>query len=183
MILNSKLPVREHGKLKRYLGKLIDSRGNNFNDVVANKLKKFESLIIDSKVKKINGVRISDFKGNTLGDIDVLVIVPSKKKIVVVEVKDFSFAKTPYELHQQYKEVFCDDGDKLCYISKHKKRVNWVKEHINDIVEKYKLEQGKWKVFDALVVDESIISNEFYHQNQTIILYSELSDEIFKRIK
>ena len=118
-----------------------------------------------------------------MGDIDVLVIVPSKKKIVVAEVKDFSFAKTPYEMHQQYLSVFCDNGDKRCYISKHKKRVAWIKEHIEDVVSKYNLDQGKWKVFDALIVDESITSNEFYHQNQRILLYSELTEEIFKKIK
>jgi len=183
LILNSRLPVRENGALKSYLGKLIDSRGNNFNDVVADKLKGFESLIVDSKLKKINGKHIADDQGNTLGDIDVLAILPSKKKIIVIEVKDFSFAKTPYELHQQYLSVFCDDGEKLCYISKHKKRVNWVKEHLDDVITKYSLNSGKWKVLDALVVDESIISNEFYHQNQTILLYSELSEELIKRIK
>ena len=183
LIAGSRLPARENGKLKHYLGRLIDSRGNRFNDVVADKLRGFESLIVDSKVKKINGQRIADLNGNDLGDIDVLVIVPSKKKIVVVEVKDFSFAKTPYEMHQQYLSVFCDEGGKLCYISKHKKRVAWIKEHIEDVVSRYKLDQSKWKVFDALVVDESITSNEFYHQNQTILLYSELTEETFKRIK
>lgn len=183
LITSSRLPVSEHGKMKRYLGKLIDARGNSFNDVVSEKLRAFGTLIVDSKVKKINSQRIADSNGNDLGDIDVLVIVPSKKKIVVVEVKDFSFAKTPYEMHQQYLSVFCDNGDKLCYISKHKKRVDWIKSHIDDVVAKYNLDQGKWKVFDALVVDESITSNEFYHQNQTILLYSELTEETFKRIK
>lgn len=55
LILSSRLPVSENGALKSYLGKLIDARGNNFNDVVADKLKGFESLIVDSKLKKING--------------------------------------------------------------------------------------------------------------------------------
>lgn len=183
LIINGTLPVRENGKFKSYLGKLIDARGNDFNDVVADKLKTFESLIIDSKIKKINGKRISDHNGNYLGDVDVLAIIPSKKKIVVVEVKDFSLAKTPYQMHQQYLSVFCDDGSKLCYISKHKKRVNWVKEHIDDVIVNYNLEKGKWKVVEALVVDENIISNDFYHLNQTIILYSDLTDESLKRIK
>ena len=69
------------------------------------------------------------------------------------------------------------------FISRHKKRVNWIKEHIDDVIEKYGLKKGKWKVVEALVVDECIISNEFYHQNQTIILYSELTDDLLKRIK
>ena len=59
----------------------------------------------------------------------------------------------------------------------------WIKAHIDDVVAKYNLDQGKWKVVDALIVDESITSNEFYHQNQTILLYSELTEETLKRIK
>ena len=183
LIVGARLPVRDNGKMRGYLGKLTDARGNSFNDVVADKLKGFATLIVDSKIKKINGKRIADPVGKTLGDIDVLVIVPSKKKIVVVEVKDFSFAKTPYEMHQQYLSVFCDEGEKLCYVSKHKRRVAWVKQHVDDVIEKYNLNQGKWKVTDALIVDEAIVSNEFYHENQTIFLYSELTDEAFKKLK
>ena len=50
----------------------------------------------------------------------------------VVEVKNFGFSKTPYEMHQEYLRIFCDNGDKLCYISKHKRRVEWIKAHIDD---------------------------------------------------
>ena len=82
--------------------------------------------------------------GFSLGDIDVLVLIPQQKKIVVIEVKDFSFAKTPYEMHQEYLSVFCDKGNKLCYVSKHKKRVAWIAEHIDDILLQYNLPKGKW---------------------------------------
>ena len=183
LILNGRLPVKDHGKMKKYLGKLVNAKGNDFNDVVADKLKGFGSFIVERRVKKINKKTISDQKGNDLGDIDVLVIIPSKRKIVVIEVKDFSFAKTPYEMHQQYLSIFRDDVDKLSYITRHKKRVAWIKEHVSDVIDYYKLDEGKWKVTEALVVDDSIVSNEFYHQNQTIILYSELTEDAVKRIK
>lgn len=183
LILNGRLPVRDHGKMKKYLSKLVNAKGNDFNDVVAAKLKEFGSFIVERRVKKINKKTISDQNGNDLGDIDVLVIIPSKRKIVVIEVKDFSFAKTPYEMHQQYLSIFRDDGNKLSYITRHKKRVAWIKEHLSDVIACYKLDEGKWKVTEALVVDDSIVSNEFYHQNQTIILYSELTEDAVKRIK
>ena len=182
LILDSKLSTKKGGKLESYLGKLINKRGNDFNDVVAKKLKTYDSLIVASKVKKINGHRIMSEQNNDLGDIDVLVIVPSKKKIIVIEVKDFSFAKTPYEMYQQYLSVFVDDEKELCYMSRHHKRVDWVKNHITDVLKNYNLSGDGWKVTEALVVDESIVCNDFYHKDQKIILYSELTKQIVEKI-
>lgn len=182
LILNSKLPTKKGGKLERYIGKLINKRGNDFNDVVANKLKSYDSLIVTPKIKRINGHRIMSEQNNDLGDIDVLAIVPSKRKIIVIEVKDFSFAKTPYEMYQQYLSVFVDNEKELCYISKHHKRVKWVENHITDVLEHYNLSGDKWKVCEALVVDESIICNDFYHKNQKIILYSDLTKQAVENI-
>ena len=70
--------------------------------------------------------------------------------------------------------IFCYSDGKLCYISKHKRRVEWVKSHINDVIVQYNLPTGKWKVSDALIVNEPIISNSYYHKNQKILLFSEL---------
>ena len=177
-ILNSKIRVNNI-KFKAFLGELVDQRGNSFNDTVAEKIKEIASFVVYKKVKRVNGKRIENDTKQDLGDIDVLVLIPEQKKIVVVEVKDFSVAKTPYELHQEYLRMFCDEKGKLCYISKHKKRVAWIKEHIDDILLQYSLPEGKWKVRDALIVDEPIISNELFQKGQQILLYSDISKKAF----
>mgnify|MGYP003313956476 FL=1 len=109
------------GKLKKLIGKLGDKRGNDFNSVVARKLSGFNGLIVQEKLAKVNGKKIADPKGNVLGDIDVFYIIPDQFKLVVGEVKDFSFAKNPYEMDQEYKRIFVN-GEKPCYMSKHKRR-------------------------------------------------------------
>ncbi len=183
LINDAKLPVfNEKGKLKSLLGRIANSGGNHFNDAVADKLKKIDGLIIDSKVKKINGIKITDDKNQDIGDIDVLIIYPKKKKIIVAEVKDFSFTKSPYEMHQEYLRVFCDQKGELCYISKHKRRVAWIKNHIDDIIKHYNLAHGKWKIDDVLILNEQIISNEYYHINQKTILYADISKESINNI-
>lgn len=183
LINDAKLPVfNEKGKLKSLLGRIANSGGNHFNDAVADKLKKIDGLIIDSKVKKINGIKITDDKNQDIGDIDVLIIYPIKKKIIVAEVKDFSFTKSPYEMHQEYLRVFCDQKGELCYISKHKRRVAWIKNHIDDIIKHYNLSHGKWKIDDVLILNEQIISNEYYHINQKNILYADISKESINKI-
>lgn len=174
LIQDDKLPVNEKGKLKALMSKISNYSGNNFNDTVAEKIKSLGLFIVDSKVKNINGKHINSLDNNTLGDIDVLVINPKKKKILVIEVKNFGFSKTPFEMHQEYLRIFCDNGSKLCYISKHKRRVEWVKAHIDDVLIQYGLQKGNWKVDDLLIVNEAIISNEYYHKNQKILLYTDI---------
>ena len=170
------------GKIGRVVGRIANARGNDFNKVVADRLKAFSGLLIDSKVKTINGKSIELLKGQTLGDIDVIIINEKKKRIVVCEVKDFSVTKSPYEMYQEYLEVFCDKGDKLCYVSKHKRRVAWIKEHIADVISHYGLESGAWSVGEVMIVNEIIVSNEYYHKNQKIVLFPDITEKLIKNL-
>ena len=163
-------------KLKVLVGRIANKRGDLFNNKVYEVLSKNKTYIVTKKVSKINKKRISKTDGNDLGDIDVLVIDNRKKSIIVCEVKDFSFAKSPYEIHLEYTKLFCDKDNKLCYVSKHKKRVEWIENHIDDVMLEFNLKPGKWKVKDVLIVSNEITSNLIYHKDQRIITYAELSN-------
>ena len=180
LIMEGKYKAR-HQKLKTLVGKLSDIRGNEFNTAVYQKLRSIDGLIVRERLSKINGKKIADENGNVLGDIDVFYIVPEKRKIVVGEVKDFSFAKSPYEMDQEYKRIFVD-GDKPCYMTKHKRRVNWVKNHIEDVKIHFDLPDGKWSVRAAMFVSDDIVSNAFYHQQETIIVYSQIAEKNVKSV-
>lgn len=166
----------QNKNLKALVGRIANQRGDLFNNKVFELLCKNKAYIVKKKVSKINKKRISKIDGNDLGDIDVLVIDNKKKSIMVCEVKDFSFAKSPYEIHLEYNKLFCDKDNKLCYVSKHKKRVEWIENHIDDVVIEFNLKPGKWKVNDALIVSNEITSNLIYHKDQKIITYAELSN-------
>lgn len=174
LILNGKYKARQP-KLKKLIGKLSNRRGNDFNSEVAKKLSLIDGLIVREKVSKINGKKITDTNNNELGDIDVLCIIPEKKKIIVGEVKDFAFAKNPYEMDLEYKKLFVD-GRFPCYMTKHKRRSAWVREHLEDIRAHFDLLDGNWSVVTAMFVNQAIISNAFYHQKENIIVYSDITD-------
>ena len=163
--------------LKSLIGKLANKRGNTFNDDVKQKLSSINSIAVYSKVKKINGKWIASSDKKPLGDIDILIINHKNHRIIVGEVKDFSYTKSSYEMYEEYQRVFCDNGSKLCYISKHKRRVQWIKDHINDIIKQYNLPKGNWSVQDVFITNEVIVSNEIYHKNQKILLYSEINEK------
>ena len=111
----------------------------------------------------------------------VFYIVPDKRRIVVGEVKDFSFAKNPYEMDQEYKRIFVD-GKKPCYMTKHKRRVAWVQKHLEDVKAHFNLADGKWSVKPVMFVSEEIVSNAFYHRNEQIIVYSQISEKNVKSV-
>ena len=173
LIMSGKYKARRP-KLKQLIGKLSDKRGNDFNAAVAQKLSSIDGLIVREKLSKINGKKIVDKNNNGLGDIDVLYIIPEKRKIVVGEVKDFSVAKNPYEMDQEYKRIFVD-GEKPCYMTKHKRRVTWIKDHLEDVKAHFNLPEGKWSVKTVMFVSEEIVSNLFYHQGEHIIIYSNIT--------
>lgn len=168
-------------KLKKLIGKLGDKRGNDFNAVVARKLSGFDGLIVQEKLAKVNGKKIADPNGNVLGDIDVFYIIPDQFKLVVGEVKDFSFAKNPYEMDQEYKRIFVD-GEKPCYMTKHKRRAAWIEEHLDDVKKHFNLPNGQWTVKTVMFVSEEIVSNAFYQQGETIIVYSDITEDIVKKV-
>lgn len=180
LIMEAKYKARG-SKLKRLIGRLSDIRGNEFNTVVYKKLNSINGLIVRERLSKVNGKKIADAKGNVLGDIDVFYIVPDKHKIVVGEVKDFSFAKNPYEMDQEYKRIFVD-SDKPCYMTKHKRRATWIRNHLEDVKAHFGLSDGKWLVKTVMFVSEDIVSNAFYHQGEQIIVYSQINENNVKAV-
>lgn len=175
LITEGKYKARKE-KLTQLIGRISNKRGNDFNSAVYQKLSEIPDLIVQKNVTKINGKKIASEDGNVLGDIDVLYIIPKRRKIVVGEVKDFSFAKNPYEMDREYKKIFVDDK-KPCFMTKHKRRVTWIENHIDDVIEHFHLSNGKWSVRSAMFVSEEIISNLYYHKNETIITYSDINKD------
>lgn len=181
LIYEGKLPTKNN-KMSALIGRISDDRGRRFNKLIADILTDMEVFVIDSNVDKINKQFVSDENGNTLGDIDVLMIDKEKQRIYVTEVKDFNFSRNPYEIQQEYQKMFVD-GKKNCYATKHAKRVDWVKEHIEDVKVHYKLSDVKWDVYGLFIVSEPLISTQVYHQKLEVISMAELSVERIKRIK
>lgn len=173
----------DKSKLKKLMGSIVNKRGNVFNHEVFSVINCFNGYIVNEKVSKINKCKVQKEDGNDAGDIDILAIDTKKKRIIVCEVKDFSFCKSPYEMYLQYQDLFCDKGKKLCYISKHKIRVEWVKNHIDEIIKVYQLKPGKWKVIDTLIVSNDLTCNLLFHKDQNIVTFSSLNKKVFDKLK
>lgn len=144
-------------KMKDIMSKLRNILGYEFNDRVKNVLETYPDLQVEKGISKIGKHRISDEKNNTLGDIDVFVINRKKKKLFIIETKDFSFSRNPYELAMEQEKVFT--GDKA-FLIKHLKRSDWIRKNLRQVISYYNLEDCNWKVITMFVVSENLMTKD-----------------------
>lgn len=181
LIYDGKFPTKNN-TMSSFLGKISNERGNKFNQLIVDILQDMRVFNVDSNVKKINNLQIADNKGNALGDIDVLIIDKEKNHIYIAEVKDFNFSRNPYEIQMEYQKMFVDTNKEKCYATKHKRRVDWVIAHIDDLKRQYSLADVVWEISGVFIVSEPLISNNVYGQKIEIISKAELSIERIRKI-
>lgn len=133
-------------------------------------------------VKRINKKKIADEKSDVLGDIDVLIIDEKKHRIVVAEVKNFDFSKNPYEIQAEYQKMFVD-GKKKSFATKHKRRVEWVIAHFDDVRAQYSLPRNKWTVHGVFITNEPLMSVNTYRKKLSVLSEAELSVESLRKIQ
>lgn len=181
LIYTGKLAA-ESKEMVELIGKISKSRGAAFNELIVNIIQDMNEFIVFPNVKKINGKKISNLQGNTLGDIDILIIDKEANKIIAAEVKDFHFSRNPYEIQQEYLKMFVDKDKKKCFATKHTRRLEWLKEHIQDIKVQYGLDDREWDIKGIFIVSKPLISNAIYKQNIKCISRAELCAEIIRDI-
>lgn len=164
------------------IGKISKSRGAAFNELIVDIIRDMNEFTVFPNVKKINGKKISNLQGNTLGDIDILIIDKAANKIIAAEVKDFHFSRNPYEIQQEYLKMFVDKDKIKCFATKHARRVEWLKENFQDVRIQYGLDDKEWDVKGIFIVSKPLISNSIYKQNIKCISRAELCAEIIRNI-
>lgn len=111
-------------------------------------------------VKKIGGRRIADESGNDIGDIDVLAVHRSTRSILAVEAKDFEVARTPAEIANEFEKLLRGAPGKKSAIELHGRRIEWLREHLGELVVELGLgdEAGPWTVAGVVVTSEHLIT-------------------------
>lgn len=170
--------LKTSGKLmKDLMSRLRNIEGEAFNEKIRCILDLYEEIEVIKGVSKIGNKYITDENNNTLGDIDILVINRKKKKICLVETKDFSFSRNPYEIAMEHKKLFSDDKS---FVMKHLRRHMWVVENIKYVLEHYKLEQGDWKIVPMFIVSEYLVTKDLIKKTKVQIYEeSQISENIF----
>lgn len=141
--------------LRKVLGKINNYEGELFNQQVANYLAKFPNLIIQVGVRKIGHLRLTNDSGD-IGDIDVLIADPKQHILFLIECKDFSVARTPKEVANEFANLFVGDKSK---VNLHIRRVEWVKHHVAETLSWLGINNDKlWEAQGIIVLNQELMS-------------------------
>jgi hypothetical protein len=86
------------------LAEINDRKGKDFNDRVADYFLS-PGNIVERRVKKIGQLRLRGPSGD-LGDLDVLVAMPARRLLRIIECKNLAGARTPFEMSNEVDELF-----------------------------------------------------------------------------
>ncbi|EHC2216489.1 hypothetical protein JTZ08_001202 [Listeria monocytogenes] len=162
--------------MKILMSKVANFQGDKFNSKVYTLLNSYPDMKVYMAVAKIGKKKIADENNNVLGDIDILAFNTKKKKIFVIETKNFNLARNPYEIAMEIEKIF--KGEKS-FLFKHQRREKWVIENLDVILEHYQLPKGRWKIGSMFIVSEHIISRDLEKNNTRLLGIKELTAKTF----
>ncbi len=181
--LNGRLqPYYYSDQMKAWQGKLSFQDGEDFVTDVVQIVSKIPALIFKTKVRKIGSKRIA-LIGNELGDIDMLLIAPKRKRIILIECKNLSIARTPYEMKRELENLFLGTQNRLSTVVKHRRRQEWIKENLNLVFEQFDLSpRGRWKVDALLLVNNDLITTYFHKSPMPVLSLLKFEEDFLPTI-
>ncbi|WP_406700212.1 hypothetical protein V5E97_15415 [Singulisphaera sp. Ch08] len=148
-------------EMKQAISRYLNVESELFNDLVADFFEQDLELVVRRRLKKI-GSRRGQLE--QLGDIDVLVVEPKRRTLVVIECKDLAGARTFYEMGNELQEFFVGTNGRRSILDKHSRRVEWVKNNLDAVLDELRITaKGKWSVDSLIVVDHELLS-PYYRQ-------------------
>ena len=142
-------------------GKISDQRGKSYNLHLANKIKSKTHFLVKASATRFNGIEMQRANGEAIGDVDVAILAPLTKTFFPVEAKSLTVAKTPSEVRNEFDSLFRDTEDKICAVSHHLERIEWLKHHIKDVLEEFGIDPNdapSWTIKPILVLDKNLLS-------------------------
>lgn len=161
-------------KMRSFMNGLLDAQGEAFNKKVSSFFETYQALKIKHRVKKVG--RLRELQDH-LGDIDVLVGDEERKRILVIECKDLSASRTPYEMATEFTDLFLGSDRRKSVIDKHKARVAWVKSNTNSVTRFLGINPTcQWKILPLIIVDQPLLASYVRTPPIQVLSFEELKE-------
>lgn len=152
-------------------GKMLGRKGTIFNETV---FKFFTDHVVDYFVQPEVPIKDGD---KDLGDVDVLVIDHSQNQIFLIECKKTAVAKNVKQLVDEIDHLFGSDNKKG-WLIKHEERLNWLRNNIDFLEQKFGLELKGYSI-DAVVLSSEQIPTKFLMDSElpfSIVSFYEIQE-------
>lgn len=163
---------KDQFKLINLLAERNHLKGKKFRDAVTKWLSvntKLQVLDFEVKIKQHGFFTADDDKG----DVDILCIDHNSLKIFSIECKNTSQAKIAYEMHSEICSYIGTDG-KPGMIQKHVQRHSWLKNNLQQVMEKLDL-KGPFEV-ESIVLTKHVLPTKFLKDTDIpVYSYSEMT--------
>jgi hypothetical protein len=171
LVLEGRLKAQSSA-MRQLLGSIHREQGKDFNNLVADWYEQHPGLVVRRRVKEVGTLRGSS---GPPGDIDVLVADPRLSCVRVIECKDLSIARTPYEMAGEIAELFVGTEHELSVVEQHQKRADWVSKNLPQVLQWLGVTSPKkWKVEPLIVVDGELFTPFLQRSPIPVISFEEL---------
>lgn len=146
--------------MKHYIAAARREANDDFNRQVADIYRQAGCDDVRENVKRLGTVRLRRQNGEDIGDIDVLAIDCSHRVLLAVEVKDFEFARTPFELSNEVDKLL---GDEDSAVSHHEERLAFIKANLPDVLTQLGIDDRPrdWQVQGLVVTSTDLMAAHF----------------------
>lgn len=147
-------------RMKRYITTTRQQGNDDFKREVADFCRSLGYSDVRENVTRFGRLRLTRRNGEDIGDIDVLVIDRSNKVMLAIEVKDFEFARTPFELSNEIAKLL--EG-RHSAAHHHHERLTFLRGHLGEIL----TELGDpgppegWQVRGQIVTSADLFAAQF----------------------
>ncbi len=162
-------------EMKAFISRMQNESSKSFENEVKEWFVKNTPWIIDHAVFiSPNGKIHNEIN---LGDIDVLAIDTSSKKIFSIECKHFHFGRNPREIAREIRKILGNEGDTSSAMAKHSKRDAWLKSHMHEIRSAYGLPEADYILKSLFIVSEVLQIQYLRETPLPIVAFSQVKNE------
>jgi hypothetical protein len=111
-----------------------------------------------------------------VGDIDVLVLARTSRRLWLLECKDLSRAATPWSIKHQIEDLFEDRPSEKSIQTKHEARVTWARDRVAGLVQLVGETGDGWEVRGAIVTAVELVAPLLASARMPVIAWHRLVD-------
>jgi hypothetical protein len=141
-------------------------------------------IVVRLRVTDVGCLKIARDNGDVLGDIDVLAADTRARVLHVIDTKNLSVARTPYEVVRELRRTFKSEAGKTAAIDRHAERAAWLQRHLRETLAWLRVSDRAetWRVEPSIVVDTEVQSAFLAELPMRVVDAMTLADELGEHV-
>jgi hypothetical protein len=170
--------------MQRAMTTVSQRRDEAFNDEVGGMYESIAGIVVRLRVTDVGPLKIARDNGEVLGDIDVLAADARARVLHVIDTKNLSVARTPYEVVRELRRTFKSEEGRPAAIDRHAERAAWLRRHLRETLAWLGV-RGRaetWRVEPSIVVDTEVQSAFMAELPMRVVDAMTLADELGEHV-